>query len=91
MMRVIAALTAEDQRSRQLRVPELAVRTLAAGREDKPRLFQIGDQLSDLARHTGETATRRCVHPVSILPRDRMRDITSERLALVKTSGISWQ
>ena len=43
-MRVVAVLTAEHQRTRILRMPELAVRTFPAGNEAKASLLQIGDQ-----------------------------------------------
>ena len=85
MSGVVAALPAENQRAGQLRMPELAMRTPAAGHEDKPCMLQIGDQLANLARHTAKPATAPARLPIST---PRMRDITTLRLALVKMSGI---
>ena len=51
-MRIIAIVAAENQRAGELLMPELAMRPLAAGNENKPDLFEVGDQLANLARHT---------------------------------------
>ena len=62
MVRVIAALAADNQRTRKFWMPELTVRPFSTGNECKPRLLQVSDQLAYLARHTPETAT--CIRPL---------------------------
>ena len=66
---------------------ELPVTSLSTVNPGEPGSFQVGDQLANLARHTGETTSPRprCASPK---PRLRIRKITSLRLALVKTSDI---
>jgi hypothetical protein len=53
-------------------MPELVMRPFSAGNEDEARLFQISDQLTNLARHTSEAATCPITLPVSI-PAPRWR------------------
>ena len=55
MTRVIAALAAQDQRTGQLRMPELAMGAFAAWYKNESCMLKVGDQLANLARHTAET------------------------------------
>ncbi len=57
MMRIIAIVAAENQRAGELLMPELAMRPLATGNENKSHSFEVGDQLANLARHTQYIAT----------------------------------
>ena len=52
MMCIIAIVAAKIQRAGELLMPELAMRPLAAGNDNKPHSFEVGDQLANLARHT---------------------------------------
>jgi hypothetical protein len=51
MMRIVAVFAAQDNRSWKSRMSKFAVGTFASGHDDKPRLLQIGHELTDFAGH----------------------------------------
>ena len=57
VVRVIAALAAEDQRTGKPRMPELPVGGFTSRSEDKPGTLKLGHQLSDLARRDQKCVT----------------------------------
>jgi hypothetical protein len=59
MFCVVAALAAKNHRAGEFRMPELLMRTFPAWNNDEFSLFQVSDQLANLARHTRDPATGR--------------------------------
>jgi hypothetical protein len=71
MFCVITALAAQNQRSRKLRVSELAMRTFSTRNKDESSVLQIRDQLPNLAWHTQHFLTFGDSMPVPIPARDQ--------------------
>ena len=60
MLRVVAILSAQDDRSGKARVAKFAVRTFAAVHAHKSGSFQFRNQLTDFSRHTYQGSIGGC-------------------------------
>ena len=69
MLGIVTIAAADQDKSPILRMHELPMTALATVDSLESGSLQIGDQLSNLARHMGEAATRSLALPISIADR----------------------